>query len=98
MNMQAMLKKAKELQKEMMETKREIDNKSFEEKSSIVQVKVKGNKKIEEIIIDPQIIKEEEVSVIEEILVITLNKAFDKIDKETEDKMGKFGTASSGLM
>ena len=46
MNIQAMMKQAQALQKNMMKEKEEIDNKIYSGKSSFVEVEVKGNKKI----------------------------------------------------
>ena len=57
MNIQAMMKQAQKLQKDMMNEKEQIDNTIFEAKSSFVTVKVKGNKQIQEIKIDYEKIK-----------------------------------------
>ena len=45
MNIQAMMKQAQKIQKDMMSAKNEIDNKIYEGKSSFVTVKVKRNKR-----------------------------------------------------
>ncbi len=42
MNIQAMMKQAQKLQKEMMNAKKEIDETIYEGKSSIVTVEAKG--------------------------------------------------------
>ena len=44
MNMQAIMKQAQNLQKEMLKTKEEIDNKEFQYKNSLVEVKTNGKK------------------------------------------------------
>ena len=44
MNIQALMKQAQTLQKDMMKTKEEIDNMTFTGTSSFVSVTVKGNK------------------------------------------------------
>ena len=49
MNMQAMLKQAQKLQKDMMDAKKQIDETTFEVTKSFVTVVAKGNKKIESI-------------------------------------------------
>ena len=64
MNIQAMMKQAQKLQKEMLQTKSEIDNKTFEITKSFMSLKMKGNKTIE---------------------------------KETEEKMGKYTKGMPGL-
>ena len=44
MNIQAMMKQAQKLQNDMLKEKKEIDEKEFEGKSSLVKVKMKGTK------------------------------------------------------
>ena len=95
MNMQALMRQAQNLQKEMLKTKEEIDNKTFIGKSSIVSVTVKGNKTIEKVTIDGEISNDDK-EMIEDMLMIALNDAFKQIDKETEQKMGKFSSMMPG--
>ena len=52
MNMQAMLKQAQKLQKEMLETQEKINAMEFIGKSSIVTVKMNGKKELLEVKID----------------------------------------------
>ena len=61
MNIQAMMKQAQKLQKDMMEEKNKIDSEIFEGKSSIVTVKVKGTKEIIEVKIDSEKIESDEI-------------------------------------
>ena len=92
MNMQAILKQAQNMQKDMLKAKEEIDNTVFTGESSFVKVEVKGTKKIKSIKIDvEQPIEADEIEMIEDMLMVALNSAFQKIDKVTEEKMGKFG-------
>ena len=95
MNMQALMRQAQQLQKDMMKTKEEIDNKSFTGKSSIVSVTVKGNKTVEKITIDGEISNDDK-EMIEDMLMVALNDAFNQIDKETEEKMGKYSSMMPG--
>ena len=46
MNIQAMMQQAQKVQKDMMKTKNEIDEMTFISKQSMVEVEMKGNKKI----------------------------------------------------
>ena len=92
MNMQAILKQAQNMQKDMLKAKEEIDNTIFTGESSFVKVEVKGSKQIKSIKIDTkQPIETDEIEMLEDILMVALNSAFQKIDKATEEKMGKFG-------
>lgn len=97
MNIQAMMKQAQKLQKEMMETKEEINKKIFEGKASFVTVQITGNKEIKKITIDNDTIDKEEIEILEDILVVAINDAMKKIDKEVEEKMGKYTQGMPGL-
>jgi len=97
MNIQAMMKQAQKLQKEMMNAKEEINNTVFEGKSSFVTVKVKGSKEIESIKIDTENMEKDDIEMLEDILVVALNDAMKQIDSETEKKLGKFTQGMPGL-
>ena len=88
MNIQAMMKQAQKLQKDMMEEKNKIDSEIFEGKSSIVTVEVK---------IDSEKIESDEIEMLQDMIVVAINDAMSKIDKETENKMGKFTQGMPGL-
>lgn len=97
MNMQAMLKQAQKLQKDMMNAKNEIDNTIFESTKSFVTIKAKGNKKIESIKLNIESIEKDEIETVEDLILVTINELMEKIDKETEEKMGKFSQGMPGL-
>lgn len=97
MNMQAMLKQAQKLQKDMMNEKNKIDETIFEGKSSIVSVKVKGTKEVVEINIDSDLIEKDEIEMLQDMIIVAINDAMKKIDKETENKMGKYTQGMPGL-
>lgn len=97
MNMQAMLKQAQKLQKDMMNAKSEIDNSIFENTKSFVTIKAMGNKKIESIKLNIDSIEKDEIETVEDLILIAINELMEKIDKETEEKMGKFSQGMPGL-
>lgn len=91
MNMQAILKQAQNMQKDMMKAKEEIDNTVFTGESSLVRVEVKGSKEIKSVKINvDQAIESDEIEMLEDMILVAINSAFQKIDKFTEEKMGKF--------
>ena len=96
MNMQAMLKQAQNLQKDMLKAKEEIDNMVFTGTSSFVSVEVKGTKEILKVTIDNDDINSDDKEMIEDMLVIAINDAFKQVDKVTEQKMGKFSNMMPG--
>lgn len=92
MNMQAMLKQAQALQKDMMKVKDEIDNTEFVGESSLVKVTLKGNKEAVKVEINSDnTLEKDDIEVLEDMLVVAINDANKKIDAMTEKKMGKFG-------
>lgn len=97
MNIQAMMKQAQKLQKDMLEEKNKIDNNIYEGKSSIVTVKLKGTKEVLSIKIDSEEISSDDIEMLEDMITIAINDAMKKIDNETENKMGKYTQGMPGL-
>ena len=97
MNMQAMLKQAQKLQKEMLATQEEINNKEFTGKSSIVTVKMTGDKQLTDVKIDLDQIEEDDIELLQDMIMVAVNDAINQINKETESKMGKYTHGMPGL-
>ena len=97
MNMQAMLKQAQKLQKDMLATQEEINNKEFTGKSSIVTVKMNGKKELLDVKIDIETIESDDVELLQDMITVAFNDAMRQIDKETESKMGKYTQGMPGL-
>lgn len=97
MNIQAMMKQAQKMQKDMMNEKNKIDETVYEGKSSIVTVLVKGSKEIEKVTIDAESMDKEEIEMLEDMIMVAINDAFKKIDKDVESKMGKYTKGMPGL-
>lgn len=92
MNIQAMMKQAQKLQKDMINVKEEIESKEFIGESSLVKVTLKGNKKIIRVDIDKSnSLDVDDLEMLEDMIMVAVNDAMKKIDEETEKKMGKFG-------
>ncbi len=91
MNMQAMLKQAQALQKDMMKAKEEIDSTEFVGENSFVKVTLKGDREAVKVEIDSESLDKEDIEALEDMIVLAINDANKKIDKMTESKMGKFG-------
>jgi len=97
MNIQAMMKQAQQLQKDMTAAKKAIDEKDFELTKSFVTIKMKGNKKITEVIIDNDNLEKEDVEMLQDLIMVVTNELIDTIDKETQQKMGKYTQGMPGL-
>ncbi len=97
MNIQAMMKQAQKMQKDMLATKEEIDKMIFEGKSSFVTVQVNGKKELINITIDNKSFDKEDIEMLQDMIVVAVNESMKKVDEETEKRMGKFTQGMPGL-
>ena len=98
MNMQAMLKQAQNLQKKMMSEQESINNATFTAENGLVKVTMKGNKRLEKITIEktPDF-SVDDIEMLEDMILVAINDALSQIDKETEEKLGKYTNGLPGL-
>ena len=93
MNIRAMMKQAQALQKDMMKTKKEIDEKEFTGESSLVKITLLGSKEVKSVKIDnSSSLDADDIEMLEDMIMVAFNEAIKKIDDETEKKMGKFAS------
>lgn len=98
MNMQALMKQAQKLQKDMMKGKEEIDNTEFVGESSLVKITMKGTKEVIKVEINSEdSMDKDDIEMLEDMIMVAVNEAVSKIDKLTEEKMGKYGNSMPGL-
>ena len=91
MNMQAMLKQAQALQKDMLKTKSEIDSAEFSSENEFVKVVLMGDKTVKSVNIIKKDLSEDDYEILEDMITLAFNDTVNKIEKETERKMEKFG-------
>lgn len=92
MNMQAMMKQAQALQRDMLKAKEDVDNSEFVGESSLVKVTVKGTKEVVKVEIDSsESLDKDEIEMLQDMIVIAVNEANKKVDAALDKKMGKFG-------
>ena len=97
MNIQAMMKQAQKLQADMMKEKQAIDDMVFEGKSSLVTITMNGKKEVTKVNVDVEQIETDDKEMLEDMIMIAVNDAIKKIDKETEQKMGKYTQGLPGI-
>mgnify|MGYP006070064117 CR=1 FL=1 len=97
MNIQAMMKQAQKMQKDMMNAKKEIHETIFEGKSSLITVEMKGTKEITKVKIAAESIESDEIEMLEDMILVAVNEAGKKVDAATEQKMGKYTKGMPGL-
>lgn len=91
MNIQAMMQQAQKLQKDMLKSKKEIEEKDYVAKESFLTVEMKGNKEITKVTIDMDSLDKDDIEILEDLITVAVNKNIKQIDKDMESKMGKFG-------
>jgi DNA-binding YbaB/EbfC family protein len=86
-DMMGMMGKLKEAQAKLEEAKKRLDTVMIEEKSSgdHVKVVISANRSIKSIDIDPEILDDKEV--LEDYLILTLNKAISKASEVQEKEL-----------
>lgn len=98
MNMQAIMKQAQKMQKDILREQEEIQKMEFCEENSQVLVKANGSKQITEIKFKcDDALDKDDLEMLEDSLVVVFNNLFKKIDKETEKRMSKYGSGLNGL-
>lgn len=100
MNQQAMLRKIKKMQDEMMQTQKEIEETVFSASSGgIVTVSVYGTKELKEVLVGDGFEAEskEDYEMLGDMIVAACNEAYKKIDKTTQEKMGKYQSLLGGM-
>lgn len=98
MNIQALMKQAQSLQKDMLKSKEEIDKMEFTSTKDLVTVKVNGKKEVLKVDIQrDDDFSVDDLDILEDMIMVALNDAFKQVDKETEKKMGKYANAMPGL-
>ena len=91
MNMQAVLRQAQAMQRDMLKAKEEIDNSEFEGESSFVKVVLKGTKEVVDVKITADSLDKDDIEALQDMIMVAVNTASEKIDAVTEEKMSKYG-------
>ena len=98
MNIQALMRQAQTMQKDMQKQEEEIEKTTFEGESSLVKVKVNGKKEVLSISIENKAsLDKDDLEILEDMIMVALNNAFKKVDDLREKKMSKYTNMMPGL-
>ena len=90
MNMQALMKQAQAMQKDIAKLKNEVEAMEFEGVSSFVTVRVNGKKEVLKVTISKEASElQDDFSMLEDMILLATNTALAKVDEAMESKMGK---------
>ena len=101
MNQQAMLRKVRQMQQEMLKAQAEIEQTEFKETSGgVVTVVVMGTKELVKVIVDPSFEAEsaEDYEMLGDMVTAACANAYKRIEKMTEEKLGKYQSLLGGMM
>ena len=97
MNMQALMKQAQAMQKEIANAQKEINESEFVGKNGLVEIKMLGTKKVIGVNIQNDDDIKDDLSILEDMITLAVNDALEKINKMTEEKMGKYASMMPGM-
>ncbi len=97
MNMQAMMKQAQKIQKEMQTEKKAIDEKRFVAENDVVRIEMMGNKNLVELEMKLSEVPEEDKEMVEDMILVAFNQVMKEIEDETEQRLGKYTQGMSGM-
>lgn len=98
MNMQAIMMQAKKMQKEIENVQKELEEKIYEGKSQFLSVKINGKHEVVSVCIDNDNFDNQDMEMLEDMILIAVNDANKNLEKEKEEKLGKYSKMLNGLM
>ena len=98
MNMQNLMMQARKMQKDIEKSQKELEGKEYVGKSQVVTASMSGSNKLVSIKIDIDSISDDDRELLEDMILVAVNEAIDKMEKDKEEKFGKYGQMFNGLM
>lgn len=96
MDMNAMLRQAQAMQRQMSKKQKEVEEKEFNVSSAggAIDIVIKGNKQILSVNVDEDLLNKEDKEMFQDMLVVAFNEAIKKV----EDEMSKAMSSMTGGM
>ncbi|MCJ8275319.1 MAG: YbaB/EbfC family nucleoid-associated protein [Bdellovibrionales bacterium] len=90
-SMQNLIRQANQMQAKMKQVQEELAEKEYQGTSGggAVKVTIKGENNVSALTIDPEIFKEGDAEMLQDMLVTALNDALTTAKKDQEEEMGK---------
>lgn len=97
--MQGMMKQMQKMQKEMMKEQEALNSKEFigESTNGYVKATFTGDKMLQDIAINEAIVDADDVEMLQDMIILAINDGLKKIEKESEQTMGKYTRNIPGL-
>lgn len=91
-NMQGMMQKMQKMQKDMEKEQAAIEATVFEasDNNQLVTVKMSGRKQLVELDIAEALVDPEDIEMLQDLVLATVNDALNQVDQTTQQRLGKF--------
>ena len=99
MTIPALMKQAQAMQKNLMDSKKKIEEMTFEGISELVTVKINGKREVISVKIKENMnLEQEDIEILEDMIILAMNDALKKVEKEINNKLGSQAGALGGLL
>lgn len=90
-NMNNLMKQAQKMQKKMQDMQEDLDNQIFEASAGggAVKVTVTGKKEVTKVSINPEVVDEDDVEMLEDLILAAVNEAMRTADEKVNQQMSK---------
>ena len=95
--MQSLMMQAKKMQKDMEKAQSELESKEYVGKSQLVTAVMSGKNKLISVKFENDIDFDDK-EMLEDMVLLAINDAISKMEKDKEEKFGKYGQMFNGLM
>ncbi len=84
-----MLQQLQGLQQEMLDAQEEMAERTFSATAGggIVEAVVSGDRKLRELVIDPEVVDPQDVGMLQDLIIAAVNRAMEQIDDAETDRM-----------
>ena len=96
MDMNALMRQAQNMQRQMAKKQKEVEEKEFVVSSNggAIVITIMGNKKVKKVEVDPDLLDKENQEMFQDMLAIAMNEAIEKVEKEMSEAMN---SATGGM-
>lgn len=95
----AMMQQIQQLQQQVLEAQQQLEQETVTATAGggVVKVTITGDQRCKNIEIDPEVLKDADVDLLQDLLVTALNSALDQSRKLAEERLGPLSSGLGGL-
>ncbi|MGM9881286.1 MAG: YbaB/EbfC family nucleoid-associated protein [Bacilli bacterium] len=98
MNMQNIMMQAKKMQKDIEKIQSDLESQVYEGNSQLVTAIINGKNKLMSIKINDADLSSDDMEVLEDMVVVAVNNAIEKMEADKAQKLGKYSQFLNGMM